>query len=51
MTRSRFWGISAALLVGAMLGGMPLVTPDTTSEEQAAPPEVNVCVFYGICAP
>jgi hypothetical protein len=49
MTRSRFWRVSAALVVGALAGGMPLVTTAATSEEQAAAPGVNVCVFYGIC--
>ena len=49
MARSRFWGIPAALVVGALAVGMPLVATATTSEEQAASPGVSVCVFYGIC--
>lgn len=49
MTRSRFWRTSAALVVGTLVGAMPLVAPATTSAEQAAAPGVNVCVFYGIC--
>jgi hypothetical protein len=49
MARSRFWGLSAALVVGALMAGMPLVATAATSEEQAAAPGVNVCVFYGIC--
>jgi hypothetical protein len=49
MARARFWRMSAALVVGALVGGMPLVTTAATSEEQAASPGVNVCVFYGIC--
>jgi len=49
MTRSRFWGIRAALMVGALAVGTPLVATAATSEEQAASPGINVCVFYGIC--
>jgi hypothetical protein len=48
MANSRFWRMSAALVVGALLGGVPLVTA-AGPEEQAAAPGVNVCVFYGIC--
>ena len=50
MARSRFGGVPAALVVGALAVGIPLGTSAaTTSEEQAAAPGVNVCVFYGIC--
>lgn len=48
MARSRFWWIPAALAAGALAVGVPLATA-ATSEEQAAAPGVNVCVFYGIC--
>ncbi|MGH8972564.1 MAG: hypothetical protein ACRD0C_05110 [Acidimicrobiia bacterium] len=41
--------MSAALMVGALAGGMPLVATATTSGEPATSPGVNVCVFYGIC--
>ena len=52
MRRSRFWRMSAALVVGAIVGGLPLTATATAtaSEEQAATPGVNLCVFYGICA-
>ncbi len=49
MTGSRFSRMSAALAVGALIGAMPLVMTSVVSEEQGAPPGVNVCVFYGIC--
>ena len=49
MARSRFWRVSAAVVVGTLAAAMPLLTTATNSEEQAATPRVNVCVFYGIC--
>jgi len=49
MRRSRVWRLSAALAVGALAVGTPLVATAATSEEQAASPGINVCVFYGIC--
>ncbi len=49
MARSRLGGVPAALVVGALAVGIPLGTSAATSEEQAASPGVNVCVFYGIC--
>ena len=50
MAGSRFWRVSAALVVGAVLSGIPSVTAAAASEVGGAPPGVNVCVFYGICA-
>ncbi|MGH8990939.1 MAG: hypothetical protein ACRDYV_19945 [Acidimicrobiia bacterium] len=49
MARSRTWRMSAALVMGALAGGLPWLAPAATSGEQAAPPGVEVCVFYGIC--
>ncbi len=50
MRRSRFWRMSAALVVGAIVVGIPLRRGDGDDvEEQAATPGVNLCVFYGIC--
>ncbi len=49
MTRTRFWGLAGTLAVGALLGGVPLMTTATATQEQAAAPGVTVCVFYGIC--
>ncbi len=49
MAGSRFWRMSAVLVLGAVLGGIPSVTAAATSEARGAPPGVNVCVFYGIC--
>ncbi|MGH9038152.1 MAG: hypothetical protein ACRD0O_20535 [Acidimicrobiia bacterium] len=49
MARSPFWRIPATMVMGALVGAIPLVATATTSEEQAAAPGVNVCVFYGIC--
>ena len=51
MTRTRFWRLAATLVIGALVGGIPLVTSGPTTEERAAAPGANVCVFYGICYP
>jgi hypothetical protein len=50
MTRTRFWRLAVTAVVGALLSGIPSVATAQTTQARAAP-GVNVCVFYGICAP
>jgi membrane protein YqaA with SNARE-associated domain len=49
--RTRFWRLAITAVVGALLGGVPSVALAQTTQARAAAPGVNVCVFYGICAP
>ncbi|HEY3239251.1 MAG TPA: hypothetical protein VGL92_06805 [Acidimicrobiia bacterium] len=51
MMRTRFWRLAITAVVGALLGGVPSVALAQTTQARAAAPGVNVCVFYGICAP
>ena len=49
MARSRFRRMSAAVVVGALIGGMPWAAAAATTGESTAAPGISVCVFYGIC--
>jgi hypothetical protein len=49
MTRTRLGRLAVSFVVGALLAGIPSMATARTAP--AAAPGVNVCVFYGICAP